>query len=262
MDNPWKTIPLSTYESHMRLSSVLQLQTMNAAMRSQLTAFPASSVMILGVAGGNGLEHIPNGKFQKVYAVDVNPLYLEETARRYPGVAECVLADLRDAAAPLPEAELVIANLLGPVHINQIRGFPSKFCRMQGKNLQAYCRTSKIFNAAVGKICRKDVCLGLCEQALVEYIGCPCFRRVLDRVKARFASCLLQVDLPGRWVSDSPYLHAFDGLDAVHRPIEERALTESLPAFRPLGRREYPLPNGKKLLRLDFQRRMNQENPL
>ena len=208
MDNPWKAIPLSTYESHMRLSSVLQLQTMNAAMRSQFTAFPASSVMILGVAGGNGLEHIPNGKFQKVYAVDVNPLYLEETARRYPGVAECVLADLRDAAAPLPEAELVIANLL------------------------------------------------------VEYIGCPCFRRVLDRVKARFASCLLQVDLPGRWVSDSPYLHAFDGLDAVHRPIEERALTESLPAFRPLGRREYPLPNGKKLLRLDFQRRMNQENPL
>ena len=45
---------------------------------------------------------------------------------------------------------------------------------MQGKNLQAYCRTSKIFNAAAGKICRKDVCLGLCEQALVK-LDAPMF---------------------------------------------------------------------------------------
>ena len=37
---------------------------------------------------------------------------------------------------------------------------------MRGKNLQAYWRTAKIFNEAGGKICRKDVRVGLCEQAL------------------------------------------------------------------------------------------------
>ena len=37
---------------------------------------------------------------------------------------------------------------------------------MQGKNLQAYCRTSKLFNAADGKIGRKAPRFALCEQAL------------------------------------------------------------------------------------------------
>ena len=37
---------------------------------------------------------------------------------------------------------------------------------MRSKNLQAYWRTAKIFNDAGDKICRKDVRVGLCEQAL------------------------------------------------------------------------------------------------
>ncbi len=32
----------------------------------------ASSVMVLGVAGGNGLEHINVKKYSAVYGVDVN----------------------------------------------------------------------------------------------------------------------------------------------------------------------------------------------
>lgn len=44
--------------------------------------------------------------------------------------------------------------------------FRAKFSRMRGKNLQAYWRTAKIFNDAGDKICRKDVRMGLCEQAL------------------------------------------------------------------------------------------------
>jgi hypothetical protein len=45
-------------------------------------------------------------------------------------------------------------------------GFSANFSRMRGKNLQAYWRTAKIFNKAGDKICRKDVGVGLCEQAL------------------------------------------------------------------------------------------------
>ena len=66
MKNPWEEISLEDYENHMRLDSVLQLQALNEMMKGQLEDYPASKVMILGVAGGNGLEHIrmPSGGFE------------------------------------------------------------------------------------------------------------------------------------------------------------------------------------------------------
>lgn len=72
MVHPWKEIPLSDYENHMKLDSVMQLQNMNQMMKGQLNAYPVSSVMILGIAGGNGLEHIDRNKFQKIYGIDIN----------------------------------------------------------------------------------------------------------------------------------------------------------------------------------------------
>ena len=71
MRNPWEEISLDDYENHMSLASVMQLQALNEMMREQLGSFPASRVMILGVAGGNGLEHVQRGRFEKVYGVDV-----------------------------------------------------------------------------------------------------------------------------------------------------------------------------------------------
>lgn len=115
MKNPWEEIPLMDYESHMKLDSVRQLQTMNEMMRGQFEAYPVSSVMILGIAGGNGLEHIQKERFERVYGVDVNSSYLEEVARRYShldGVLQCVCVDLLNGADKLPEADMVIANLL------------------------------------------------------------------------------------------------------------------------------------------------------
>ena len=115
MKNPWEEIPLTDYESHMKLDSVRQLQTMNEMMRGQFEAYPVSSVMILRIAGGNGLEHIQKERFERVYGVDVNSSYLEEVARRYShldGVLQCVCVDLLNGADKLPEADMVIANLL------------------------------------------------------------------------------------------------------------------------------------------------------
>ena len=54
MSNPWEEISLSDYENHMKLESIMQLQTMNRMMKNQLNAYPVSSVMVLGIAGGNG----------------------------------------------------------------------------------------------------------------------------------------------------------------------------------------------------------------
>lgn len=203
MKNPWEEIPLSDYENHMKLDSVRQLQTMNEMMRGQLAAWPASSVMILGVAGGNGLAHISREAFHRVYGVDVNPAYLEEAARRYPhldGVLQCICVDLRTGADKLPEADLVLANLL------------------------------------------------------VEYVGYPCFQDVIRQVKPRYVSCIIQINLEEGWVSDSPYLRVFDHLEAVHCQMEERALEEAMLAigYSLQNVLERPLPNGKKLVQLDF----------
>jgi len=56
-------------------------------------------------------------------------------------------------------------------------------------------------------------------------------------------------------VSDSPNLYVFDGLEEIHRSIDADLLREKLAeiGYRSIGKEEFPLPNGKKLLRLDFQ---------
>lgn len=115
MSHPWKEISLNDYENHMRSETVYQLQTMNEMMKEQFCAHPAQSVMILGVAGGNGLEHIAPQEFHSVYGVDINPDYLAVCQKRYPDLGDCfkpICADLSDEAVQLPHADLLIANLL------------------------------------------------------------------------------------------------------------------------------------------------------
>lgn len=205
MRNPWEEIPLTDYENHMKLGSVMQLQAMNEMMKGQFDAYPVASVMILGIAGGNGLEHIQKGKFEKVYGIDVNASYLKEVVRRYPeldGLLECLRIDLTDEADQLPKAELVIANIL------------------------------------------------------IEYIGYECFQKAIRCVKPRYVSCIIQINMEDHWVSDSPYLHVFDGLEQVHHQMEEHALENAMLEidYHVVRTLEHMLPNGKKLVRMDFRR--------
>lgn len=83
MKNPWTEIDLSDYENHMSLESVRQLQTMSTIMKTQFYKYPIETVIVLGIAGGNGLEHIDPGKFKKVYGIDINSEYLKECEARY-----------------------------------------------------------------------------------------------------------------------------------------------------------------------------------
>ena len=115
MKSPWEEISLADYENHMKLDSVMQLQAMNQMMKEQFETYPISSVMILGIAGGNGLEHVSKSKFERIYEVDVNSSYLEEVILRYPdldGLLECLCINLIDETDKLPKADMVIANLL------------------------------------------------------------------------------------------------------------------------------------------------------
>lgn len=78
MINPWTDIKLEDYENHMKSASVRQLQALERIMKSQLDCPINSSVMILGVAGGNGLNHINPDIIKSVYGVDINREYLKE----------------------------------------------------------------------------------------------------------------------------------------------------------------------------------------
>ena len=114
MNNPWEEIDLSTYEKHMSLDSVFQLQTMNKMMKDQFYNYPVQSIMILGVAGGNGLEHIDRRVIKKVYGVDINKSYLDTCVNRFPelqGVLDTIHADLTQEFIELPYADLIVANL-------------------------------------------------------------------------------------------------------------------------------------------------------
>lgn len=115
MRNPWEEIALADYENHMKLESVLQLQTLNEMMKQQLCMYSIHSVMIFGVAGGNGLEHINPKVINKVYGIDINSAYVQACARRFKNLAgtlTCLCIDLHDQNVELPHADMVIANLL------------------------------------------------------------------------------------------------------------------------------------------------------
>lgn len=206
MNNPWEEISLDDYEKHMSLDSVRQLQAMNEIMRSQFCAHPAKTAMVLGAAGGNGLEHTRGGGFEKVYGVDINADYLREAARRFEdmaGVLELLKIDLLSEAEKLPRAQLVIANLL------------------------------------------------------IEYIGCEAFCKAVLQVQPEYVSCVIQINTDEeRWMSDSPYLHAFDRLGEVHHQMRESELEKAMAqiGYNMVLKSCDPLPNGKALVRLDFEK--------
>ncbi len=205
MKNPWEEIRLSDYEQHMGLESVRQLQTLNVIMKEQFTAYPIRSAMVLGAAGGNGLEHVRGSRLSTVYAVDVNAHYLNEAKKRFPDLNKRLVyfcLDLRDPSVRLPHADMVIANLL------------------------------------------------------VEYIGYKCFQETVKTVSPQYVSCTIQINLDDTFVSDSPYLHAFDGLNRIHHQIAEKPLTLSMESigYHPVHLSQYPLPNRKKLVRMDFEK--------
>lgn len=203
MNNPWNEIDLSTYENHMSLDSVFQLQALNRMMKDQFYAYSVQSIMVLGVAGGNGLEHIDRRSIKKVYGVDINKGYLDTCVKRYPelqGILDIIHTDLTQEINELPYADLVVANLI------------------------------------------------------IEYIGYGCFQKTVQQIFPKYVSAIIQINDDAGFVSDSPYIHAFDRLDEVHHQMEETALVGVMEqiGYRKIMQMGHDLPNGKKLVRMDF----------
>ena len=73
-------------------------------------------------------------------------------------------------------------------------------------------------------------------------------------VNPKYVSCIIQINTDTFFVSDSPYLHIFDRLDEIHHQIQEDDLADAMQEIGYISGLTdvYDLPNGKKLVRLDF----------
>lgn len=83
MDNVWNKIPLEDYEFHMQHASVGQLNLLNDLTKKYLKKSIPKTALFLGIAGGNGLEHIDNEVTDEVFGVDINQDCLDETRNRF-----------------------------------------------------------------------------------------------------------------------------------------------------------------------------------
>jgi hypothetical protein len=203
MINPWKEINLDDYENHMCLDGVYQLQTLNQMMNEQFNAYHIKSLMILGIAGGNGLEHIDIQKFNRIYGIDINEDYLNICNQRYPmlkSILETRCLDLTSQINQLPYADFVVANLF------------------------------------------------------IEYVGYECFQKAIKHIKPMYISCVIQVNENNSFLSNSPYISVFDHLGEILHSIEQSMLTKTMCDINYLenGVFESKLPNGKKLVRIDY----------
>lgn len=159
--------------------------------------------MVLGIAGGNGLEHIDKNKYQKVYGIDINTEYLKAVEERYSDISEileCIQVNLIDETSKLPNAELLVANLL------------------------------------------------------IEYIGYDGFQKTVEHVCPQI--CFMYYSDKYRWqlgIWFAIYSCIYK-IDEVHHQMEENLLIQAMKdiGYNLIAQTENLLPNGKKLVQLDF----------
>ena len=136
------------------------------------------------------------------------------------------------------------------------------------KRVAAYCRVSTDKDAQLESLecLRIDLTAEpeklpetqlLIADLLIEYIGYPAFQRAVLQSAPDYVSCVIQINTDAEsWVSDSPYLHEFDGLDAVHHQMDAAALTDAMHeiGYADVLTETESLPNGKALVRIDFEK--------
>ena len=98
----------------MGSAAVNQLKPLADLFGEALARLRPRSVAVLGVAGGNGLEHLDGAITTRVVGIDVNPGYLAATRQRFPDLRglELVCADLAHDAIDIEPVSLAHAALV------------------------------------------------------------------------------------------------------------------------------------------------------
>jgi ubiquinone/menaquinone biosynthesis C-methylase UbiE len=113
--NPWLKIPLEDYEAHMAMPSVGQAKMLSDAFAWALETHAPSSVAVLGCAGGNGFDRLPDDSGMRIIGIDINPDYIKHARCRYksrlPGL-EFVVADIERSRFRFAPVDLIFAGLV------------------------------------------------------------------------------------------------------------------------------------------------------
>ena len=99
----------------MSSPDVDQYGVLNRLLRDALAAVRPRTLLVLGCAAGNGLEHVDSGVTSRVVAVDINRRYLEKLAGRFPDPGfdlQVQCADLENCQWPPAMFDLVHAALV------------------------------------------------------------------------------------------------------------------------------------------------------
>ena len=114
-NNVWTEIPLSDYEHHMSHDFVGQQQLQNVLTKKYLDIIKPKSALFVGVAGGNGLEHIDKTITNEVVCVDINEDYLNTTNQRYGSQFDSLLLcniDITQKENKVCKADMIWASLI------------------------------------------------------------------------------------------------------------------------------------------------------
>jgi 2-polyprenyl-3-methyl-5-hydroxy-6-metoxy-1,4-benzoquinol methylase len=134
--NPWLQIPLEDYERHMSHHLVGQSTLLNALTKKYLDAIKPEAVIFLGIAGGNGLEHIDNQITKTVFGIDINQDYLDTAYKRYKEsipTLQLVKQDITQHSESICRADLIWSALvLEYTGIDKALAFCSKNMRKEG----------------------------------------------------------------------------------------------------------------------------------
>jgi hypothetical protein len=114
MSNPWLTVSLADYEGHMRSAEIQQLGALSDLFAESVARCRPSSIAVLGIAGGNGLDHIDAAVTKRIVGLDVNALYLDAVRQRYSRLCglELYCVDLAEQIVDLQPVQLVHAALV------------------------------------------------------------------------------------------------------------------------------------------------------
>jgi len=96
--NPWCEVPAEQYEGHMGPAGVDQLRPLSAVLGGALAELRPNRLLVLGVATGNGLEHVDPAATRRVVGVDVNEAYLALTRERHRSLGSGLELHCDDAA--------------------------------------------------------------------------------------------------------------------------------------------------------------------
>jgi SAM-dependent methyltransferase len=115
VQSPWLQIPLADYEAHMASFDVDQAGLLAEVFSTVLRRFRPPSVAVVGCAGGNGFDRIDPHTTTRVVGIDINPEYLDATARRHSEeFGQLILhnADIAGDGVHLEPVDLIYAALI------------------------------------------------------------------------------------------------------------------------------------------------------